>query len=121
MGDENVLSEQYLDDIFHCKLPKGLLWCLIFVKNLDNEKGKSVQSSKSVASVSPNVKDPRKRKKQKSKEREKKAKHVVVEDDEKEKSGSLGVEMDGGNLLGMLDNLEDSLKDQANIDDDGDT
>merc|ERR1712019_91472 len=100
--DENVLSEQYLDDIFHCKLPKGLLWCLIFVKNLDNEKGKSTvqQSLKSVSSASPNVKDPRKRKKQRSKEREKK-----VKSREKEKSVSLGVEMDGGNLLGMLDNL----------------
>merc|ERR1712176_947550 len=68
--DESVLPEQYLDDIFHCKLPKGLLWCLIFVKNLnlDNEKsvshsGKSVAANNNVNNKSTNVKDPRKRKK----------------------------------------------------------
>merc|ERR1712228_414607 len=107
--DETVLPEQYLDDIFHCKIPKGLLWCLVFVKNLDNEKSKSVQNVMIQQNVSSNVKDPRKRKKKQKKVRKEK----------KEKSVSLGVEMDSGNLLGMLDNLEDSLKDQANINDDG--
>jgi len=100
--DENVLSEQYLDDVFHCTLPKGLLWCLIFVKNLDysNEvKSKSVMQPKN---VSPNVKDPRKRK------RKKERKEV-----EKEKSDSLGA--DSGQLMGMLGNLEDSLKGQAGV------
>eukprot|EP00483_Globobulimina_turgida_P008433 UN08450 len=40
--DEGILPEQYLDDIFDCKIPKGLLWCLIFVKNLNIPVGNGV-------------------------------------------------------------------------------
>merc|ERR1712154_201427 len=44
--DETVLPEQYLDDIFDCQIPKGLLWCLIFVKNLDDKNGKNSNNDK---------------------------------------------------------------------------
>merc|ERR1719474_314395 len=62
--DEHVLPEQYLDDIFECQMPKGLLWCLIFIKNLD-DKAKSNSVSVGAAggnkkSVTPSAtKDPR--------------------------------------------------------------
>ena len=87
--DEQVLPEKYLDDIFECKIPKGLLWCLIFIKNLDDKNSKNGSASVSAIShqietkgADPRIKDPRKRDRDrdkkkdedKDKEREKKRK-----------------------------------------------
>eukprot|EP01083_Nonionella_stella_P141418 435642_1 len=112
--DEVVLPETYLDDIFHSKIPKGLLWCLIFVKNLNLPTQNNVVNSTSVGSTkskSSKQQDPRKKHKAKEKRKKKE------KEKEKEKSVSLGVEVDGGNLLGMLDGLSNTLKDEANIND----
>ena len=178
--DEIVLPEKYLDDIFDCKIPKGLLWCLIFIKNLDdknavnnhknghhNTNNVNSNSNKDVGHKSndprankkqnndPRIKDPRKRekeskskkddddelkkrekerkrkKKEKEKEerkkrekekqklKEKKEREKKLEKEKKEKSASLpAVEIDSGNLLGMLDGLGDQMKHDAGLDND---
>merc|ERR1712083_581052 len=93
--DEKVMPDQYLDDIFETEMPKGLLWCLIFIKNLpDTKTGKISKTVKRKSEVKdPRHRDPR-RERRKEKEREKKERERRKEKEKrKEKSVSLGMEV----------------------------
>lgn len=101
--DEEIISAQHMKEIFGVETPKGLLWALIFIKNLtENDRHQSsttVVSSVVVGGGGQVSKDPRKKLKRKSKSKEKERlarRKSNVEEEE--------------DLLKMLGVAEDTMK-----------
>ena len=34
--NQDILPNEYIKHVFDCNIPKGLLWCLIFIKHLND-------------------------------------------------------------------------------------